>query len=284
MVSSQPDTVEQAWKEYFQDSVKYYRQGYYRHAESSGQTAQMYARRFDPNDPRRAETLIESARAEWKLGQYSSALGRLDEAEKILTKKPAKQPLLEARSWNMRAEILSVLGLNEEAASLATKAYQARLKMHGADHLETVESLDTKLFLEFGDAHQSITIREKLLGKGHPETAPSYLLLARSRPYYESAEKHIRQAMRLLQKINPEHADLAEAWTLLGHHERLQGNIEEAEQTLQHALKHWRRLDARHPRGHGAGRVGHDSGTAKQNHRGGKTLSGGSRAAFLGPG
>src|SRR5262249_39415680 len=93
-----------------------------------------------------------------------------------------------------------------------------------------------------------LATREKLFGKGHVQTAPSYVLIARVRAYNERAEQCLRQAMRLYQKIDPEHAELAEAWSQLGRHQRIRENYDDAEQTLEHALKHWRRLDPDHPR------------------------------------
>src|SRR5262249_1323508 len=158
-----------------------------------------------------------------------------------LEKAKMKDATLRARLWNLRAEVLTALGLTTEAKALAEKAHAARLEIHGEKHIETLESHDTLEYLNFGDGYRSLATREKLFGKGHVQTAPSYVLIARVRAYNERAEQCLRQAMRLYQKIDPEHAELAEAWSQLGRHQRIRENYDDAEQTLEHALKHWRR-------------------------------------------
>ena len=130
---------------------------------------------------------------------------------------------------------------------MAEKAYAERLKIHGPEHLATIESYELVEYLGFGNGRQSLAFREKLFGKGHPEIAPSLMLMA-GRRGREGAEKCVRDAMRLFQKINQGHSELAEAWTLLGRIQRLLDNAEDAGQTLEHALKHWEKIDPKHPR------------------------------------
>ena len=244
--AAQPE-LDTTWKEHFDQSVKHYREGDYRGAESSARMALVLSRRFDDSDSRRADTLIQVARSKLKLGRYQQALQSLDNADIILAKIRGKQPALEASSCQVRAEVYCLLGRNEDATTLAEKAHKARLKIHGTEHLETVESHDLLQYLNFGDGHKSLATREKLFGKGHPDTAASLVLIARIRAY-DDVEKNLRDAMRLYQKVDKEHAELAEAWTQLGRHQRITGKTDEAGQTLEHALKHWKRLDPGHPR------------------------------------
>ncbi|MBI1829908.1 MAG: hypothetical protein HYR84_00490 [Planctomycetes bacterium] len=229
------------------------RDGDYDHASFQGRLALNFARRMEPADPPIAQTMIELARIKWKQGIYGAANDQLHEVRNRLEKTPGQHADLEARTWNLHAEVLAALGQNTDAGMLAGKAYKARLKKFGAEHLETVESIDTMTGLgqaydeERGEnfvsrshwsvAEMSLKVREKLLGKAHPDTATSHVAIARNRPHDADAEKHLRLALKLWMKINPRHPELAETWTLLGRRLRLRGELDDADQTIRHALK-----------------------------------------------
>jgi tetratricopeptide (TPR) repeat protein len=258
-VTFQPEAPDARWKELHENLVKAIREGDYEIAASSGRMALQAAERLDPAGPRKAETMIEMARVQWRQGDYTAADDELRETLKLLEKMAGKHLELEARAWNLHAEVLADLGRRDESASLATKAYKARLKKFGPEHLETVESVDTlaALGLAYEDTRgdnfrmrthwsvpeMSLKVREKLLGKDHPDLAASHLAVARNRLRDADAERHLRQALKLLQKVNPRHGELPATWTLLGRHLRVRGELDDAEQVLQRALKLWRYHD-----------------------------------------
>jgi tetratricopeptide (TPR) repeat protein len=259
LASFQPEVPEARWKQLHEEMVTAIRKGHYDQAAFSGRTALQVAERLDREGPRKAETMIEVARVHWRQGGYGEADHELREVRKLLEKRAGKYPELEARAWNLHAEVLADVGQDEEAAALAAKAYKARMKKFGAEHLETVESVDTLAALGrayddlrgenfIGRSHwsveeMSLKVREKLLGKEHPNLVASHIAVARNRLRDADAEKHLRLALKLLQKVNPRHPEIAETWTLLGRHLRLRAELHDADQVLKRALKPWRYHD-----------------------------------------
>ena len=234
-------------KQSLDDSIENYRKGEYRSAESAIEMAAILSKEFDPSDPRRVRVLIESARVNGKLGRFQTSLRLLDDADAILRKSPALKAEFEARSQVVRAEMFWQLGRIKDARPQADKAYIEQVKIRGTEHIETVEALDALELANSNDGRKSLEIREKLFGKGHPNCAAGHLLIARLRLHDEGAEQQIRLAMRLFQKTNPAHAELAVAWTQLGRHYRARNQLDRAAQTLEYALEKWHRLDEKHP-------------------------------------
>ena len=246
-IASEKPEIDAKWKQSLDDSIENYRKGNYRSAESAIEMALILSKKFDTTDPRKVRSLLECARATGKIGRFQTSHRHLNDADAILDKTPALQAEFQARSWVVRAELFWQLGRIEEAGSLADQAYNAQLKIHGAEHIETVEALDILELLKSKNGRKSLEIREKIFGKGHPDCAAGHLLTARLHLHGERAEQQIRLAMRLFQKTNPAHADLAVAWTQLGRHYRARNRLESAAQTLEYALEKWQRLDEKHP-------------------------------------
>lgn len=243
-MAAAPPTADAGWKEHLADTVKEFRAGKYSAAEQAAQQAKNEAE----SDPQRAEALTELARAECKRGRYAGALVHMDEADALFAKQAGRHPALEAKAGVVRALLLWEVGRGEEATPLAEKAHHALLKHLGPGHMDTVDAFEAWALVADKDGGAAVAMREKLSGKGQPAAAPAHLLAARWRMSDEATEDRIRRAIRLFQKMDDRHADLPEAWTLLGQHLARRGQLAEAGQTLELALEKWRGLDGRHPR------------------------------------
>lgn len=248
-----------SWKTHFELSVELDRQGNYRGAAAEAMRALSMTRDLDLNDSRRIESFVQAARCQWRLGQYGPALAYLDNADDSLKRHTTPLPLLQARSWTCRANILYELGLGAEAKTLAAKAYAVQIKHQGADSSETLEALQALELAESNepnsktDGLKSFRIREKLYGKDHPEMAHAELHMARLRRY-GGPEKPLLASIPLFKRMNPEHGELPEVLFELAHNQRLGYDLRTAkdfakvEQNLKDAIAAWERIQKDHPR------------------------------------
>jgi tetratricopeptide (TPR) repeat protein len=241
---------EGSWQAEAEAGSKALRAGQYAEAERAFAAALQLAEGFGENDARLPQSLLNLARVRLKQGRYAEADRLCARAQPLLVKIHGAQHAEVARCLNLNAEVCGRLGLIGEGNDLARMALAMRQKVLGKEHPDTAESLTTLATL--GDANrarESLNIQERVLGKEHPDLVANLLALAQI-GYPNRAEPYVRRAIDLVKKTHGEgHPDMAECLTLLATIQTEQGQYEEAEKAQQKALAIWKeRLSPDTPR------------------------------------
>ncbi len=238
--------------------------GRYSEAESVLRGAVEEAGRLGETDPRLGDAQTTLARLYFKQGRYAEADRLCQRAQVLWEAVRGKDHPDVARCLGLRARIVGVLGADRDAVELARRAYEIRVKALGKEHAETIESVDTLALL--GGAYDeirgdgligatlwdvpamSLRVREKKLGKDHPDLAASLIAQAVRRDA-DRAVADLTRALTLLRKAHgEEHPEVAECLTLLAGRYGQQGEYRKMEEVQQLALAIWKAVGPEHPR------------------------------------
>ncbi len=259
--AGRPD--EGSWKRRLDAGSEAIDRGRYSEAELILRGAMEDAVSFGKTDRRLGQAQAMVARLCFKQGRYAEADRLCQRAQAILEAAQGESDLDVARCLTLRARVIGALGADREAVNLARQAYEIRVKALGQEHFETIESVDTLAMLggavdEFrGEgvigatlwnvAERSLLVREKKLGKDHPDLAAS--LIAQSvRERSDEAIADLGRALTLLRKARgEEHPDVAECLTLLASRYGEQERYREMEGVQQLALANWKVVGPEQP-------------------------------------
>lgn len=174
---------------------------------------------------------------------------------------PGREETRAAYAANKLGEFLGATALYAEAEPLLERALEARERILGPEHTDTVRSVNSLagLFLGRGDYteaeklyRQALEVRERILGPEHPDTLMSVNSLAKlleSEGDYEGAEPFLKQALEVRRRIlGPEHPDTLWSVNDLAVHIENKGDYEGAERLYRMGLESSERVLGReHP-------------------------------------
>ena len=173
-----------------------------------------------------------------------------------------EQPEIQARLMNVIGGVYSSLGLLDSAEALIELALERRRQIHGKEHTEVANSLNTlaKLLRYKGDyeaaeplLRRALEMRRKLLGEEHAQVAESLHELATlldRKGDYEIAESFFLQAIDMQRRLlGEEHLVVASSLNNLAVLKGKAGDYEAAEPLFRQALEIQQKLLGKeHPR------------------------------------
>jgi hypothetical protein len=137
-----------------QAGEKALREARYQDAARVFETAVREAERLGEKDERLPQSLLNLARVRLKQGRYGEADRLCLRAQPLLERIHGEEHVAVARCLNLRAEVYRFLGLAKDAEAVARRALALREKLLGKQHPETAESVDMLAIL--GKAHERI--------------------------------------------------------------------------------------------------------------------------------
>jgi tetratricopeptide (TPR) repeat protein len=137
-----------------QAGEKALREGRYTDAARVFEAAVREAEQLGKKDARLPQSLLNLARVRLKQGRYGEADRLCLRAQPLLEQIHGKEHVAIARCLNLRAEGYRFLGLTKDAEAVARRALALREKLLGKQHPETAESVDMLALL--GKAHERI--------------------------------------------------------------------------------------------------------------------------------
>jgi len=194
------------------------------------------------------------------------ALGLVDEdilgrAVATLEEQFGDQPLIDARLRETIGATYRKLGRYERAEPQLAKALEARKRLLGDDHPDTLKSMNNLARLYFTQGRydeaepiylETLEIRKRVLGDDHPDTLNSMHNLARlyrSQGRYDEAEPLVLEVLETRKRVlGDDHPDTLASMIGLAYLHRSHGRYDEAEPLHLEALKTQKRvLGAEHP-------------------------------------
>ncbi|MCP4548702.1 MAG: protein kinase [bacterium] len=194
------------------------------------------------------------------LGEKITARQVLEWGVKRAEVELAEEPQIQATLFHSIGLAYRDLGLYSESSQLLEQALTIRQDLHGADHVDVAESLNSLagVVLASGEyeraealARQALVTRRRLLGENHPAMAESldtlgHILYAKAN--FDEAEPLFREALAIHRQELEEHEDVATSLDNLGMLLSAKGDLEAAERLYREALAIRRRvLSERHP-------------------------------------
>jgi tetratricopeptide (TPR) repeat protein len=120
-----------------------YREGRYLEAERAFTRASQEAEKAGEQDPRLPSSLIDLAEVKVRQGHYGQADLLCLRARRLLEKPRKPEELTVARCLNVQAQAYRFLGLFAEAETLARRSFAIREKHLGRNHPDVAECVDT---------------------------------------------------------------------------------------------------------------------------------------------
>ncbi len=206
-------------------------------AETARQVSGFLVELFKVSDPDEA------------LGNTITAREILDRGAKKIDRELRDQPEVQARLMHIIGVVYQSLGLYDASHSLLERALATRRQLHGAHHLDVVESLSVLASLanqrgKFEEAEklsrESLKLRRSLLGEKHPDVAKDLEILANAladQSDFESAELYCREAVEIRRRsLDEADPNVASSLSLLAELLFVRGDHEEAEALYREGL------------------------------------------------
>jgi len=188
-------------------------------------------------------------------GNSITARETLDKASKDIDTGLARDPEAQAQMMNVMGDVYDNLGLYPRAHSLQQKSLEIRRRVLGAEHHDTLESMNSLavLLLEEGQYaeaekldRETLDIRRRALGPEHPDTRNSMINLAsvlENEGHYAEAEKLDRETLDIRRRaVGPEDPTTLSSTDGLAAVLWSEGRYAEAEKLYRETLDIRRRL------------------------------------------
>ena len=143
-----------AWKKHSAGGRKAFDLARYAHAEREWSEALKEAEKMPAKDIRLADTLFQLARVQFTLGRYGQADRLCLRAETLLEEFHRDRPLDLARCLNLHGQVYGALGFINEADKRARRALTIREKLLGKNHPDAAESIET--LATIGQAYEAV--------------------------------------------------------------------------------------------------------------------------------